>query len=239
MTTRIQIRRGTDSEWSTSNPVLADGEIGYARDTKVFKVGDGSTAWNSLPAAYATGAVVDAIDARVEALEEEEGNRYQILSQDSINETDSHGSYPTGISILSLSTSSGWSLNSGAGIVFTIKFGSTRLRQYFYATSTTKVWTRYYSGSWSPWARVAEVLSTTAELDFSSISAGSTETETIELEGAAVGDSVMLAPPATLDSGLIWSAHVTDEDTVSVRLANVTGSPIDPGAATWGVTIVR
>jgi hypothetical protein len=41
-------RRGTASQWSTANTVLAAGEIGFAYDTKIFKIGDGSTAWNSL-----------------------------------------------------------------------------------------------------------------------------------------------------------------------------------------------
>jgi hypothetical protein len=41
-------RRGTASQWSTANTVLAAGEIGFAYDTKIFKIGDGVTAWNSL-----------------------------------------------------------------------------------------------------------------------------------------------------------------------------------------------
>lgn len=45
----IQIRRGTSSQWSTTNPVLADGELGFETDTKKGKLGNGVTAWNSLP----------------------------------------------------------------------------------------------------------------------------------------------------------------------------------------------
>ena len=47
-TVRIQVRRGTSSDWSTANPTLAAGEIGFETNTKKVKVGDGSTAWNSL-----------------------------------------------------------------------------------------------------------------------------------------------------------------------------------------------
>ncbi len=47
---RMQQRRGTSTEWSTANPVLANGEIGYDTTTKRFRVGDGVTAWNSLTA---------------------------------------------------------------------------------------------------------------------------------------------------------------------------------------------
>lgn len=53
MAVRIQFRRGTSTEWSSVNPVLADGELGFENDTKVIKFGDGSTAWNSLPVAAA------------------------------------------------------------------------------------------------------------------------------------------------------------------------------------------
>lgn len=53
--TKIQMRRGTASEWSTTNPTLAAGEIGYVTsgtDTwgtaGQFKIGDGSSVWKSL-----------------------------------------------------------------------------------------------------------------------------------------------------------------------------------------------
>ena len=53
MAVRIQFRRGTSSEWSSVNPVLAEGELGFESDTKVIKFGDGITAWDSLPVAAA------------------------------------------------------------------------------------------------------------------------------------------------------------------------------------------
>lgn len=49
----IRLRRGTAAEWTAKNPVLADGEPGYETDTRLEKVGDGSTSWNEL--AYASG----------------------------------------------------------------------------------------------------------------------------------------------------------------------------------------
>jgi hypothetical protein len=44
----IQIRRGTAAQWTTANPILADGEMGYEKDTSKFKFGDGTTAWSTL-----------------------------------------------------------------------------------------------------------------------------------------------------------------------------------------------
>jgi len=46
--TQIQIRRGTAAQWTAANPVLASGEFGYETDTGKFKIGNGSSAWNSL-----------------------------------------------------------------------------------------------------------------------------------------------------------------------------------------------
>lgn len=47
--TLIQIRRGTAAQWTAANPILALAEMGLETDTKEFKFGDGSTAWNTLP----------------------------------------------------------------------------------------------------------------------------------------------------------------------------------------------
>lgn len=45
---RIQLRRDTSSNWSSANPTLYLGEPGYDTTLKRLKLGDGSTAWNSL-----------------------------------------------------------------------------------------------------------------------------------------------------------------------------------------------
>lgn len=52
MPQQIQLRRGTAAAWTSTNPTLAAGELGVETDTNKFKVGNGSTAWASLP--YAT-----------------------------------------------------------------------------------------------------------------------------------------------------------------------------------------
>lgn len=44
----IQNKRGTATQWSTLNPLLAAGEIGFETDTGRFKIGDSFSYWNSL-----------------------------------------------------------------------------------------------------------------------------------------------------------------------------------------------
>lgn len=52
MAFRVQIRRGTASQWSAENPILLEGEFAIETDTRKFKIGDGITTWNNLT--YAT-----------------------------------------------------------------------------------------------------------------------------------------------------------------------------------------
>jgi hypothetical protein len=52
MATRMQQRRGTASQWTSSNdgdgPILNAGEIGWESDTNKFKIGDGVSYWADL-----------------------------------------------------------------------------------------------------------------------------------------------------------------------------------------------
>ena len=52
MPTQIQLRRDTAADWTSNNPTLAQGEFGWESDTNRFKIGDGSSNWQSL--AYAS-----------------------------------------------------------------------------------------------------------------------------------------------------------------------------------------
>lgn len=50
MSYKILFRRGTSTEWSTANPILAYGEVGAESGVAPqLKVGDGVTPWNDLP----------------------------------------------------------------------------------------------------------------------------------------------------------------------------------------------
>jgi hypothetical protein len=69
--TRIQLRRGTAAaganQWT--NQVLYAGEVGFETDTGKFKIGDGTTAWNSLSyAAVIPSELNELVDDRVSDL---------------------------------------------------------------------------------------------------------------------------------------------------------------------------
>lgn len=44
----LRFRTDTAANWTAANPILRAGEPGYESDTDKFKIGDGSTVWNSL-----------------------------------------------------------------------------------------------------------------------------------------------------------------------------------------------
>jgi hypothetical protein len=53
MPVQIQLRRGDSEEWTSIDPILAEGEIGTELDTGKWKVGDGTSKWSELE--YSTG----------------------------------------------------------------------------------------------------------------------------------------------------------------------------------------
>ena len=59
MAVQILLKRDTGSNWASANTVLGDGEIGINTTTYQFKIGNGSTAWNSLSYAPISGTVAD------------------------------------------------------------------------------------------------------------------------------------------------------------------------------------
>lgn len=48
----LKIRRDTQSNWVSYNPVLLEGEIGFETDTRKIKVGNGTSNWNDLDYIY-------------------------------------------------------------------------------------------------------------------------------------------------------------------------------------------
>ena len=57
MATRIQVRRGTTTQWNTADPILNEGEIGYNSNLGQIKVGDGTSIWSDLDYLVSTGSL--------------------------------------------------------------------------------------------------------------------------------------------------------------------------------------
>jgi hypothetical protein len=65
MAVTIKLRRGILADWERVNPVLADGEPGWAIDAFILKVGNGELRWNDLPAINVPDIDPEDIDAAV------------------------------------------------------------------------------------------------------------------------------------------------------------------------------
>ena len=59
MSVSIRLRRDTSVLWGKNDPVLHQGELGFATDLKRVKVGDGFNEWSKLP--YLNDADLDTI----------------------------------------------------------------------------------------------------------------------------------------------------------------------------------
>jgi hypothetical protein len=59
MAARMQQRRGTAAQWTSANPVLGSGEIGFETDTSKFKIGNGTSTWSNLTYFANLDAILD------------------------------------------------------------------------------------------------------------------------------------------------------------------------------------
>jgi len=63
----IQWRRDTTANWTSVNPVLADGEVGLDTTLMKFKVGNGSATWTALP--YVSSGNVESVNGQTGVVE--------------------------------------------------------------------------------------------------------------------------------------------------------------------------
>ncbi len=108
--------------------------------------------------------------------------------------------------------------------------------------STGNVWNDDGGGNWAIVSSGGGGVvgpSGSGSLNFGSIADGSIEELTFTLTGAVVGDRLVPGWPSGLDTGLVGSMIVTSADTVTVRLANLSGAAINPAALTFSAQIVR
>ncbi|MCK9299689.1 MAG: hypothetical protein M0P21_12125 [Methanoculleus sp.] len=97
---------------------------------------------------------------------------------------------------------------------------------------------------WALWfsriqALFLSIKTETASLDFGSINAAASADLTITVPGVVANDSVELGLPAAPTAGIVYQAFVSANDTVTVRATNITGSPINPAAQTFRVTVTH
>ena len=75
-------------------------------------------------------------------------------------------------------------------------------------------------------------------LNFTSISAGNCADLTVAVAAAVIGDAIAASWPTTMESGLLGNMVIISNGQVTVRLCNITGSPIDPAPQAFGGVVV-
>jgi hypothetical protein len=88
-------------------------------------------------------------------------------------------------------------------------------------------------------ATARRVGSASATVNLASIPAGSTAETTLTVTGAQPGDVVGVGVSTAPEAGLMLYGYVSAANTVKVRVANVTGSAVDPASRTYTVVVTR
>jgi hypothetical protein len=83
------------------------------------------------------------------------------------------------------------------------------------------------------------VISVTGSITYGAILTLATGTGTITVNGAVVGDAVVLGMAAAPIAGIVYQGYVSAANTVTVRAFNVTAGSITPGATTFNVIVIK
>ena len=157
MSSIIQLKRGTAAAWTSANPTLNAGEVGFETDTKKMKVGDGSTAWTSLSytatdgdisgvtagtglsGGGSTGAVTLSIDSTVATLTGSQTLTNKTLTSPVVNTATLHNNIlkaPQERTTVSATAATG-----------TIAFDASTQGVLYYTTNASANWTLNVRGS--------------------------------------------------------------------------------------------
>lgn len=83
-TVTIKLRRDTAANWTSADPTLSLGEVGVDTTNDLIKIGDGTTAWSSLPYAtlVAANGITEAMLKAVDTASDEECLTYESTTGD-------------------------------------------------------------------------------------------------------------------------------------------------------------
>ena len=137
------------------------------------------------------------------------------------------------------------------GILYTYKLDKAipgYNKQEYHIFNSTSVYVRYALTleTWSVWKKIAEETIVkdlkgfipNADMIFNVIEARSTVTKSHTVAGAKLGDKVAINPNILLAEGLVYNAWISADDTLTIRLANITDTN-KSAANSWGYTVFK
>jgi len=98
-------------------------------------------------------------------------------------------------------------------------------------------WADFFIDIWNVGGLLRQIKVADFTIDFASIATHATVTSNVTVKGARANDIVTIGLPATVDAGVTFDAHVSADDTVTIRATNVTAGPIDPASATYRIMV--
>jgi hypothetical protein len=237
MATRIQVRRDTAANWTTSGTtVLAAGEIGFETDTLLFKIGDGSQQWQNLEYAGGTepirnnpsGTSVTDLDAA--ALRNNGNSKYLILGAGSVSNGPS--GLTTGTDGQLMVTVAKFDYTGASGS------GNERFLMTLQTLTTGRFFYRTYNGSWSSWYEAIRADPATGNVTIAGDLAVNGGDITTNSTGTA---TVFNANATTLNVGQAATAVSIGATTGTATIRNattaITGNATVGGSATVGTTL--
>lgn len=78
-----------------------------------------------------------------------------------------------------------------------------------------------------------------ATYDYGSIAAGAEEQQFIQVDGARVGDTVLVGFGAVPAAGLCFTAYVSGDDTVVLKAQNLSAGAVDAASMDYIVTVFK
>lgn len=138
---RVQLRRDIAANWTSGNPVLKSGEIGYETDTGKLKIGDNLTFWNSLDY-FASSEVNDLPDlGDVTITSASNGDYLRWNGTAWVNDQINLGTDTTGSYVASIVAGTGITLtnNSGEGATPTVAVDTTAIQAKVSGVTDTEI----------------------------------------------------------------------------------------------------
>lgn len=134
MAIKLQIRRGTASQWTSADPTLLAGEIGYETDTGNLKIGTGSAVWTALPYWSSSVPALSSAQTSLNHADYRNAGRFTITAG------------------VTSDTPAAWVPASDAPAVLMVTVSGSNVVQVLVSTKTQKAFQRAYDGSaWTTW----------------------------------------------------------------------------------------
>ena len=229
---RVQLRRDTSVNWTSGNPVLKSGEIGYETDTGKLKIGDNATYWTSLDYSFTAASLlsevnlVDLGDVAISSASNGDFLRWNGTAwiNDAVNlSTDTVGSF-----VQSLVAGSGITLsnNSGEGATPTVAVDTTAIQARVADVSDTEI--GYLNG-------VTSAIQT--QFDAKAPTASPTFSGTVTLPAGTVTSTMLATDSVTtakIAAGSVTAAKLGNDVSFTPADGSVTAAKLANTAVTAG-----